>query len=136
MKVLVDTSVWSLALRRTPAAAAPEVELLARLLQAGDQVATTGIVFQEILQGTRGPRNRERIIQSFRSLPFLNPDRKDHDEAAQLYTACRRKGLQAGTIDALLAQLCLRHDLDLLTTDHDFEGMQRVCSLRLTGPES
>jgi hypothetical protein len=131
MKTLVDTGVWSLALRRSPPASQSEVGWLATLLQTGDQVATTGIVFQEILQGTRGPRYRERIVQSFRSLPFLIPDRQDHDQAAQLHVACRRKGLQVGTIDVLLAQLCMRYHLDLLTTDQDFEAMQKICSLRL-----
>ena len=136
MKTLVDTSVWSLALRRSPPGSEPEVEALGRLLVAGDHVATTGVVFQEILQGARGPRNREKIVESFRSLPFLIPDRLDHEEAARLHSASRRKGLQVGTIDVLLAQLCLRHDLDLLTTDRDFQGMQRVCSLRLFSIDS
>jgi hypothetical protein len=59
------------------------------------------------------------------------PGRVDHVEAADLRSLCRRKGVQVGTIDALLAQLCRRHDLVMLTTDRDFELMARHVDLRL-----
>jgi predicted nucleic acid-binding protein len=127
----VDTSVWSLALRRDPPASAPEVLLLRRALDDGDVVLTTGLVLQELLQGFRGPRARERIVEAFSALPFVVPDRSDYVEAAGLRNACRRKGVQIGTIDALLAQLCLHHDLTLVTTDADFARMASVCPLRL-----
>ena len=51
------------------------------------------------------------------------PDRTDHIAAAGLCNVCRRGGVQAGTVEALLAQLCLRHELIMLTTDRDFEHM-------------
>jgi predicted nucleic acid-binding protein len=60
------------------------------------------------------------IIDRFTALPLLAPDRQDHIDAAELRNRCRRTGAQIGTIDALLAQLCLRHKLTLLTTDNDF----------------
>jgi hypothetical protein len=94
-------------------------------------VLTTGIVLQELLQGVRGPKGREAIIGRFAALPFVVPDRQDHIEAALLHTACRGKGLQVGTIDALLAQLCLRHDLTLLSTDRDFSRIAGVVPLRV-----
>ncbi len=75
---------------------------------------------QELLQGFSGPRARKDIIDRFSALPFLNPDRQDHIDAAELRNQCRRAGVQIGTIDALLAQLCIRHALTLLTTDKDF----------------
>ena len=45
--------------------------------------------------------------------------------------SARRAGVQAGTIDALLAQLCIRHDLTLLTADRDFTHIAQHCPLRL-----
>lgn len=120
MRLFVDTSVWSLALRRDVADPAPEVAQLARALEAGEPVFTTGLVLQELLQGFRGARARDRIVERFGALPFLVPDRGDHIDAAGLRNACRRRGLQIGTIDALLAQLCIRHELTMLTTDRDF----------------
>jgi len=53
-------------------------------------------------------------------LPLISPDRQDHIDAADLRNTCRLAGVQLGTIDALLAQLCIRHDLTFLTTDNDF----------------
>ena len=120
MNLFVDTSIWSLALRRDSPDASPEVSALARALEAGEPVFTTGLVLQELLQGFRGPRARDRIIERFAALPFLMPDRDDHVAAAALRNACRRRGVQVGTIDALLAQLCIRHDLTMLTRDRDF----------------
>jgi predicted nucleic acid-binding protein len=120
MILLVDTSVWSLALRRDAAGSEPEVATLREALLTGRSVLTTGLVLQELLQGFHGPKARTRILQGFATLPLLHPDREDHVAAAELRNHCRRAGVQLGTIDALLAQLCLRHDATLLTTDRDF----------------
>ena len=120
MTLLVDTSVWSLALRRDQDAAVPQVKALRDALEGDELIVTTGLVLQELLQGFTGPRARKAIIERFASLPLLGPDRQDHIEAAELRNRCRRAGVQVGTIDALLAQLCIRHDLTLLTTDNDF----------------
>lgn len=131
MSLFVDTSVWSLALRRDAASSAPEVSELVRALEAGDAIITTGLVLQELLQGFSGPRQREQILDRFAALPLLVPDRRDHVNAAELRNHCRRGGIQIGTIDALLAQLCIRHDLTMLSTDKDFRGMAGQCTLKL-----
>jgi predicted nucleic acid-binding protein len=119
LSLFVDTSVWSLALRRDPPANVPAVAALERALADGDLVATTGLVYQELLQGFHGPRDQQSIVARFGALPFLTPDRHDHFEAAQLRNRARRRGIQVGTIDAMLAQLCI-YELRLLTTDADF----------------
>ncbi len=129
MSLLVDTSVWSLALRRDAPPDLPEVHALANALQVGDLVLTTGLILQEVLQGFLGPKAREAILGRFGALPLLVPDRRDHIEAAGLRNQCRRQGLQVGTIDALLAALCLRHALTLLTTDADFRRVAEVTEL-------
>jgi predicted nucleic acid-binding protein len=119
--LFVDTSVWSLALRRDVVPDVPQVTALKQALQSGQQIVTTGLVLQELLQGFSGPKQAEDLLERFRSLPFLTPDRKDHIAAAQLRNTCRKRGVQAGTIDALFVQLCVRHRLLLLTTDLDFQ---------------
>lgn len=131
MTLLVDTSVWSLAFRRDLTAGSPEVGALKRALEGGDSVVTTGLVLQELLQGFSGPRDRNQIIEHFAALPLLSPDRQDHIDAAELRNRCRRAGIQIGTIDAILAQLCIRHDLTLLTTDRDFVGIGAHSTLRV-----
>lgn len=120
MSLLVDTSVWSLAFRRDAVDSAPQVRALRHALDSGDTVITTGLILQELLQGFSGPRARADIIERFSVLPLISPGRQDHVDAADLRNRCRRAGVQIGTIDALLAQLCIRHRLTLLTTDNDF----------------
>ena len=131
MSLFVDTSVWSLALRRDNPQDGKEVQLLRRALSEGIAVFTTGLVLQELLQGFLGAKAASQIIERFAALPLVIPDRVDHIQAAEIRNRCRRKGIQTGTIDALLAQLCLRHDLELLTTDNDFKHISKVYPLRL-----
>jgi predicted nucleic acid-binding protein len=134
MSLFVDTSVWSLLLRRDAPQDLPEVRALARALESGaERIFTSGLVLQELLQGFSGAKARGAIVQRFSALPLLVPDRKDHVSAADLRNLCRRKGTQIGTIDALIAQLCIRHDLALLSTDQDFVGIARYCALHVWG---
>lgn len=129
MRLFVDTSVWSLALRRDDPPAAPEVTVLAEALEQGDLVFTTGLVLQELLQGFQGPTARDAIVHRFASLPFLVPERADYIEAAEVRYECSRQGVQVGSIDALLAELCLTNDLTMLTTDGDFHRIADVLPL-------
>ena len=131
MSLFVDTSVWSLALRRDAPAAAAEVAALVHAIEAGVTILTTGLVLQELLQGFSGPKARAQILDRFSAVPLLVPDRDDHVAAAALRNRCRRGGIQIGTIDALLAQLCLRHDLTMLSTDNDFRHVAGQCALKL-----
>ncbi len=131
MSLFVDTSVWSLALRRDQPSSEPQVAALIRALQSGELVVTTGLVLQELLQGFTGPKARDQILDRFSALPLLAPDRLDHIEAAALRNKCRRQGVQVGTIDALLARLCIRHDLVMLSSDGDFRGIANHSDLRL-----
>jgi predicted nucleic acid-binding protein len=126
--------VWSLALRRDAQPGAPEVTALRDALLGADQVFTTGLVLQELLQGFAGPKARAQLIERFSALAFLQPDREDHIEAAEIRNTCRRRGVQVGTIDALLMQLCRRHDLTLLTTDRDVASAARHVDFGLWAP--
>ena len=131
MSLFVDTSVWSLALRRDQPQEGREVKLLRRALSEGIAIFTTGLVLQELLQGFLGAKASSQIIERFGALPFIIPDKADYIQAAEIRNKCRRKGIQTGTIDVLLAQLCLRHELELLTTDSDFNYISKVFPLHL-----
>lgn len=100
-------------------------------LLGSEVVVTTGLVLQELLQGFAGPKASARIVERFAALPLLQPDREDHIGAASLRNSYRQAGVQIGTIDALLAQLCVRHELTLLTTDKGFTHVARHCPLRV-----
>lgn len=131
MSLFVDTSVWSLALRRNTPATTPETQALVGALQAGQLIASTGIILQELLQGFAGPRDRTAILSHFSAIPLITPDRDDHIDAADLRNHCRRRGVQVGTVDALLAHLCIRHGLTMLSSDDDFRYMSQHCPLIL-----
>jgi predicted nucleic acid-binding protein len=129
--LFVDASVWSLAFRRDQTSTDPEVGALRRALESGEPIVTTGLILQELLQGFAGPRARRDIIDRFTALPLLSPGREDHIAAAELRNRCRRAGVQIGTIDALLAQLCIHHQLTMLTTHKDFGHVTAHSSLCL-----
>lgn len=131
MSLLVDTSVWSLAFRRDSPPELPEVIELKRALESGDAVFVTGLILQELLQGFNKPKAHDLIVEYFKSLPLLVPEREDYISAAELRNICRRNGIQIGTIDALIAQLCIRHDLEMLTTDKDFNNISKIIQLSI-----
>lgn len=132
MSLLVDTSVWSLAFRRgAEADICAEINTLQHALAGADQIFTTGLVLQELLQGFAGPKARMQLMERFTALAFLQPYRNDHIEAAEVRNSCRRRGVQIGTIDALLIQLCRKHDLILLSTDQDFRSAAKHVEFRL-----
>jgi predicted nucleic acid-binding protein len=105
--------------------------MLARAIESGEAILTTGLVLQELLQGFLGPKDRDQILDRFSAIALLIPDRNDHVQAAELRNRCRRGGIQIGTIDALLAALCIRHDLTMLTSDNDFMQIAKHSTLRV-----
>ena len=129
----MDTSVWSLALRRDSPPEDYKVRRLRDALGGGQTTYTTGLILQELLPGCRGPRDRERIIDHFAGIAMIVPTRGDHIAAARLRNQCRRRGVQVGTINALLAQLCIAHKLVMLSTDRDFCHIADSTPLRVWG---
>jgi urease gamma subunit len=111
-----------------------QVEALRAALEGGDTIVTTGLILQELLQGFAGPKAHKQLVEKFSALPMLVPDRNDHIAAAELRNRCRRAGVRIGTIDALIAQLCVRFDLILVTTDDDFALAAKHCPLRVWKP--
>jgi predicted nucleic acid-binding protein len=135
VSLLVDTSVWSLALRRDVGSEVAQVRQLHEAVAGSDSIVTTGLVLQELLQGFNGAKAVASILERFQALPLLQPDRQDHVAAAEIRNQCRRSGIQIGTIDALLIQLCGRYGLTLLTTDQDFTFAARHVPFRLWGTD-
>jgi predicted nucleic acid-binding protein len=131
MSLLVDTSVWLLALRRDRPPDLPEVRALRETLAGGEAVAITGVILQELLQGVVPERARTQIIETFAALEYLVPSREDHIAAAGVRNTLRSAGVQVGTIDALIAQLAITGGHTLLTTDRDFHAASSHVSLRL-----
>jgi predicted nucleic acid-binding protein len=134
MSLFVDISVWSLALRRTEPPDVPHLQRLRNALRGDEAIFTTGIVLQELLQGFSGPKAGTQIVERFSALPYIVPNRDDHIGAAALRSHCRRSGVQIGTVDALLAQLCIERELEMLSADRDFEDVAAHSPLALWAP--
>jgi predicted nucleic acid-binding protein len=119
------------ALRRDEPEPASQVIALKLPSQNGELIVATGLVFQELLQGFSWPKAREQILEHFSALPLLTPDRGDHVEVASIRNRCRHRGIQIGTVDALLAQLCIHHNLVMLSSDRDVQRVAKHSNLRL-----
>lgn len=134
MNVLVDTSAWSLLLRRRSSEDAPELPVartLRQLILGEERVFLTGIVYQEILQGVRVERQRREMVRQLQPFPLLEATRATYERAARLRDRCLTKGVTPSTIDVLIAQVAIDGGCVLLTADSDFNAISAHSSLRL-----
>lgn len=134
MGLLVDTSVWSLALRRRSPADEPEVAALSAALTGDGVVAICGVVLLELHRGLIQTRTRDALAALVPDLTWLEPSVDDYSAAAALANTCRRSGVRLDAIDALIAQLAIAHDLTLLTADSDFTHAAGHIPLRVWRP--
>lgn len=133
MKVLVDTCVWSLALRRQMSEGDGHVRELRELIDEL-RVQMVGPVRQELLSGIRVPRQFVTLRTRLRAFTDLPLDTADYELAAEYGNLCRSKGVQGSTVDFLLCAVAVRHRLAILTVDRDFAGYLRHLPIRLHEP--
>ena len=119
MSVLVDSSVWSLSLRRRQLPEHPAVQELRELIGEA-QAHLVGAVRQEILSGIREISQLERLRDRLREFPDLPVTLADHERAAELFNTCRSRGVQGSNTDFLLCAVAERYGMPILTTDEDF----------------
>lgn len=129
MKVLVDTSVWSLALRRRTPAHRSVDEL--RTLVAHGRAAIVGPIRQELLSGIRDRAGFERLRDHLRAFPDEPITSADYERAAECFNLCRAKGIQGSNTDFLLCAVAERLRFPILTTDEDFLRFGRMLPIRL-----
>ncbi len=122
MKVVVDTSVWSLALRRNPPDEAVLVVNQLRDLIADGRVVLVGAVRQEVLSGIRHLEQFTRLRDYLRAFPDIELTFEDYELAAEFYNICRTKGIQDANTDFLLCAVAYRRSYTILTTDKDFDS--------------
>lgn len=130
MNVIVDTSVWSLALRRRREVASSEVRELEELVLEGRAVLL-GAVRQELLSGIPVPRQYEVLREHLRAFPDVPLEADDHEKAAAFFNRCRAKGVQGSNTDFLICAAAARRQLPILTTDTDFSHYARHLPIRL-----
>ena len=133
MSVLVDTSVWSLALRRREPAPDGAVGELSELIREA-RVHLIGPIRQEVLSGIREAAQFVSLRDRLRAFPDLPLETVDHERASELFNLCRRHGIQGSNTDFLLCAVAERHNLPILTTDGDFAIFSRHIPISLHRP--
>ena len=133
MKVVVDTSVWSLAFRRRKEAKLPLVDILSELVQQG-LVVMLGPVRQEVLSGIGHRDQFERLRERLAAFPDLELTTRDFETAAELCNRCIAKGVQAAHTDFLIAATAINRGYAVLSADKDFENIARIIPVRRYKP--
>lgn len=131
MRVLVDTSAWSLALRRRGPADDPTAHRLKALLLGDEDLFLTGLILQEILQAFRQEKTFRRMVTYFEPFSLLPLGRSSFVAAAKLHRHCRSKGVSVTTADCQIATAAIENDCLLLAADKDFEHIARHSDLKL-----
>ena len=131
MKVLVDTPVWSGALRRRrrteQESTRPELE---SLVQDG-RVAMMGPIRQEVLSGIKERAHFDRLREHLRAFPDVEITSHDYEEAAVFFNQCRAKGIQGSNTDFLICAVAIRNEFSIFTTDGDFNHYAKVLPIVL-----
>ena len=96
----------------------------------------TSVIYQEVLQGAKTKKEFISLKEYLSTQRFFHP--KDplasYAEAANIFFSCRRKGVTIrSTIDCLIAQIAIEHELLLLHNDKDFTAMASVVGLHIYG---
>jgi predicted nucleic acid-binding protein len=131
MKVLVDTSIWSKALRRDEGHNQAVRKQLGDLI-AGHRAEIIGPIRQEILSGIRDGKQFDELnahLSAFPDLPII-PD--DYVTAARLFNLCRQKGIQGSNTDHLICAVAIRNRQEIFTADKDFKEFAKVLPISLT----
>jgi predicted nucleic acid-binding protein len=133
MNVLVDTSVWSLALRREAPRSTKVEHELGELIGEG-RVLMIGAVRQELLSGIRASEQFKRLKESLRAFSDEPLGQEDYEEAAACFNRCRAKGVQGSNTDFLICAVALRRKVPILTTDDDFPRFAKHLRIELHEP--
>ncbi len=130
MKVIADTSVWSLALRRQQQQNSI-ADKLRDFIRDG-RVILLGAVRQEILSGIKHQAQFDKLKNNLRAFPDLLLDAEDYELAADYFNICRRNGIQGANTDFLICATANRRNYQIFTTDKDFIGFSQYLPIVLT----
>lgn len=132
--ILIDSSVWSLALRRNPRhLSRVESEVVGRWseLTVKGEGALIGVIRQEVLSGVRRREQFEQLRNALDAFAYLRVSLEDHDRAAACFNDCRAAGVAGTAIDMLICAVALRHDLPVMSVDVDYRRYAICLPLRL-----
>ena len=134
MSVLVDTSIWSLALRRTSKKQTRKQALVVDELRGlidERRAVVCGPVRQEVLSGIADKRQFDRLKELMRPFEDLPIHTKTYELAAEFFNQCRKHGVQGSHIDLLICATAKQNRASVFSTDRDFERYAGHCGLEL-----
>jgi len=139
MNALVDTSVWSLALRRKPGdltvAEQSVVDELADLMREG-RARIIGLIRQELLSGIKTAAQYEKLRVALRAFPDEVIATSDYEAAARASNDFRSRGIAVSVVDTLICQIALARQWSIFTTDSDFKAYAKVLPFKLHTPRA
>jgi predicted nucleic acid-binding protein len=135
MNVLVDTSIWSLVLRRGTAKNVALIEDLSELIREL-RVQIIGPIRQEVLSGIKSENQFEELKTYLSAFPDLPLKTADFEKAAEFFNTCRRNGVQGSNTDFLICSAAHRRDLEIFTSDNDFIDFQKYLPIKLYSPRA
>ncbi len=130
MRVLIDTSVWSLAFRRREVQSCAQVDELKALILDG-RALMIGPIRQEILSGIRSVKQSEKLETRLAAFPDEPLESSDFVEAARCCNQCLDAGVQTGFTDILICAVSIRLGVSIFTTDTDFSHIAKVLPVTL-----
>jgi predicted nucleic acid-binding protein len=137
VNALVDTSVWSLALRRNSRDLSTTEKIIVAELMAiiqEDRARVIGVVRQELLSGIKAPAQYEKLRATLRSFPDESIVTSDYEAAAKASNDCRSKGIVVSVVDILICTIALARCWSIFTTDPDFKNYARALPIQLHAP--
>jgi predicted nucleic acid-binding protein len=134
VKVIVDTCVWSLALRRNIKPSG-ECALELRNLILDHKVQMLGPIRQEILSGIRDKNQFNKLQEYLENFPDMYPETEDYVEAARYFNLCRSKGIQGSNTDFLICAIAVRNKFSIFTIDKDFKRFAHAFPIILHRPD-
>jgi predicted nucleic acid-binding protein len=130
MRILVDTSIWSLALRRKVISNDKVVTQLRELITES-RVEMIGPIRQEILSGISDAVHFEKLKKYLAAFEDYPVSRQDYESAAEMYTLCRKKGIQGSNTDFLICAVAVNNKMSIFTTDKDFALFAKMLPISL-----
>ncbi len=130
MKVIVDTSVWSEALRKKSSPNQKIIKLLTEFIR-DVRVQLIGPIRQELLSGIKSEKQFEELKYYLSTFNDLLIKTEDYEKAAEFFNICRSNGIQGSNTDFLICAVANNNNLEIFTTDKDFENYQKYLPIDL-----
>ena len=130
-RVIIDTSVWSEALRRKKNTINSSETIIRKIIEKDIEILLLGIILQEILSGISNEKLYNEIKKILDDFVYLETTKNDYIYASELSSKCRSNGIKAGSIDYLIASTTIQNDLHLVTYDKDFVNISKYTDLKI-----